>query len=128
MGVVASAPAKIILFGEHFVVYGEPAIVLAIDKRAYAFAPVAGTTSLEETELLPGQEKVFRVALAVADSPLAAFGVIASLSGPTGEVLGAVSDSDGQPAIHGSLMVEVAGRPRRILPADGGTFAAGADR
>jgi mevalonate kinase len=34
--VVASAPAKVILFGEHFVVYGEPAIVLAIDKRAYA--------------------------------------------------------------------------------------------
>lgn len=34
MEVVASAPAKIILFGEHFVVYGEPAIVLAIDKRA----------------------------------------------------------------------------------------------
>jgi len=36
MGVVASAPAKVILFGEHFVVYGEPAIVIAIDKRAYA--------------------------------------------------------------------------------------------
>jgi len=36
LGVVASAPAKVILFGEHFVVYGEPAIVLAIDKRAYA--------------------------------------------------------------------------------------------
>lgn len=35
MGVVASAPAKVILFGEHFVVYGEPALVLAIDKRAY---------------------------------------------------------------------------------------------
>jgi len=33
MGVIASAPAKAILFGEHFVVYGEPAIVLAIDKR-----------------------------------------------------------------------------------------------
>lgn len=40
MGVVASAPAKIILFGEHFVVYGEPAIVLAIDKRAYAKAEI----------------------------------------------------------------------------------------
>ena len=38
MGVVASAPAKVILLGEHFVVYGEPAIVLAIDKRAYAKA------------------------------------------------------------------------------------------
>jgi mevalonate kinase len=36
MGVIASAPAKIILLGEHFVVYGEPAIVMAIDKRAYA--------------------------------------------------------------------------------------------
>jgi len=34
--VTASSPAKVILFGEHFVVYGEPAIVLAIDKRAYA--------------------------------------------------------------------------------------------
>jgi mevalonate kinase len=36
MGVIASAPAKVILLGEHFVVYGEPAIVLAIDRRAYA--------------------------------------------------------------------------------------------
>jgi mevalonate kinase len=36
LAVTASAPAKTILFGEHFVVYGEPAIVLAIEKRAYA--------------------------------------------------------------------------------------------
>ena len=38
MGVIASAPAKVILFGEHFVVYGESAIVMAIDKRVYAKA------------------------------------------------------------------------------------------
>ena len=30
---IASAPAKIILFGEHFVVYGSKAILAAIDKR-----------------------------------------------------------------------------------------------
>jgi mevalonate kinase len=35
LAVTASAPSKTILFGEHFVVYGEPAIVFAIDKRAY---------------------------------------------------------------------------------------------
>ncbi len=46
MGVVASAPAKIILFGEHFVVYGEPAIVLAIDKRAYVKAETRGDNKL----------------------------------------------------------------------------------
>jgi len=34
----ASAPAKVILLGEHFVVHGAPAIVLAIDKRATAQA------------------------------------------------------------------------------------------
>ena len=36
----ASAPAKVILFGEHFVVYGEPAIVLAIDKRVTVSANI----------------------------------------------------------------------------------------
>ncbi len=28
-----SAPAKVILFGEHFVVYGKKAILCSIDKR-----------------------------------------------------------------------------------------------
>lgn len=38
----ASAPAKIILFGEHFVVYGNPAILASIDKRIEVMAKKAG--------------------------------------------------------------------------------------
>ncbi|MEM2376165.1 MAG: galactokinase family protein, partial [Sulfolobales archaeon] len=33
--VTASAPGKVTLFGEHAVVYGEPALVMSINKRIY---------------------------------------------------------------------------------------------
>jgi len=63
---VASAPAKVILFGEHFVVYGEPAVVVAIDKRAYASAELredkgiyVNSTNLGASGLFTGKQ--FRV-------------------------------------------------------------------
>lgn len=42
----ASAPAKVILLGEHFVVHGEPAIVLAIDRRATVTAELRKDTKI----------------------------------------------------------------------------------
>jgi mevalonate kinase len=47
MSVVASAPAKAILFGEHFVVYGKPALAVALRKRVYVRSRVIDGDMLE---------------------------------------------------------------------------------
>lgn len=79
------------------------------DKRGYAWAPIEPPTFPEEVELKPGEERVFKTALGVADSPLAAYGVVRSLVGETGEAAGRVADPEGAPAVHGDLSVEVEG-------------------
>ncbi len=52
MLVKSSAPGKTILFGEHFVVYGAPAIACAIQKRSYCqIIPANSTSKLLRLEL-----------------------------------------------------------------------------
>lgn len=79
------------------------------DKRAYAIVSADAEPVPDETALEPGQARTFRIRVAVADSPLAAYGLLAAEQGPTGEVEGAITDTTGQPAIHGSLAVSIAG-------------------
>ena len=79
------------------------------DKRAYAVASADAPAMPAETTLEPGEKQTFRIRVAVGDSPLAAYGVLAAEQGPTGEVEGTITDTAGKPAIHGALAVSVAG-------------------
>ncbi len=79
------------------------------DKRAYAIASADADPVPAETMLEPGQARRFRIRVAVADSPLAAYGLLAAEHGPAGEVEGTITDTAGEPAIHGSLAVSVGG-------------------
>lgn len=94
------------------------------DKRGYAWGAAPGSEALPaEFSLQPGQEKTYRVALAVADSPLAAYGIVASLGGGGGEVTGTVLDRSGSPAIHASLMVPVGNKVLPHYPDSKGNFS-----
>lgn len=79
------------------------------DKRAYAIASADAEPVPDQATLEPGQARTFRIRVAVADSPLAAYGLLAAERGPAGEVEGAVIDSARRPAVHGALAVSVAG-------------------
>jgi mevalonate kinase len=61
--VVASAPGKVTLFGEHAVVYGQPAIVTSISRRVYVYAEPRsdGVIKIEARDLrVPGVIVTYR--------------------------------------------------------------------
>lgn len=70
--VTASAPGKIILFGEHAVVYGRPAIAIPITqvRATAALEPASPGTGL--TLLAPDLDRTVRLDDAAPDDPLAA--------------------------------------------------------
>jgi len=59
---IASAPAKIILFGEHFVVHGTPAILAAIDKR------VTVTTTFTENKTIKINSELGTIEVPISSS------------------------------------------------------------
>ena len=74
----ASAPAKVILFGEHFVVYGVKAILCAINKRITVTAEIIDenkivvNSNIGDLELQPNKE------ISEIDSPLKPFYYLAN--------------------------------------------------
>ena len=95
----------------------------SFDKRGFAWAPVAPRSIPKEVTLQPGEEKKYQVALAVAESPLAAYGVIASLLGPTGAVSGRIADTDGRPAERAALVATIEGTKIKGYPDADGVYA-----
>ncbi len=59
---IASAPAKIILFGEHFVVHGTKAILAAIDKR------VTVTTTFTENKTIKINSELGTIEVQISSS------------------------------------------------------------
>lgn len=94
------------------------------DKRGYAWGVAPGSALLDpEVELRPGEEKTYAVVLAVADSPLAAFGIVAAMARGAGQVTGTIKDPSGAPAVRASLLVPIGQKTLPHYPDAKGGFS-----
>ncbi|MBI1356276.1 MAG: hypothetical protein GC160_18195 [Acidobacteria bacterium] len=92
----------------------------SFDKRGYAWAPIEPRTVPDDLMLQPGESKTYKIAFAVAESPLAAYGVVAGLLGDAGLVTGRIADPDGKPAVRAALVATISGTALKGYPdADG---------
>ena len=106
----------------------------AFDKRAYAWAALRtegrrnrpprllASPLPEKVELSPGEERRFAIAVAVAASPLEAYGILASLGRKAGRVAGTAAGQGGAPAVRARVLVEVQGRKLPAYPDAQGNF------
>jgi mevalonate kinase len=74
----ASAPGKVILFGEHFVVYGVKAILCAIDKRITVSAEKTKERKISITSNIGKLELEKNISLSEINSPLKPFYFLAN--------------------------------------------------
>ncbi len=104
------------------------------DKRAYAWAALRtegrrnrsprllASPLPKKVELAPGEERRFAIAVAVAASPLEAYGILASLGRKAGRIAGTAADQGGAPAVHARVLVEIQGGKLPAYPDGQGNF------
>ena len=104
------------------------------DKRSYAWAALQtggrrdrsprllASPLPKEVDLPPGEERRFAIAVAVAGSPLEAYGILASLGRKAGQVAGTAADEGGAPAVHARVLVEIQGKKLPAYPDNQGNF------
>jgi len=82
------------------------------DRAGYAYGQVDGAPDLPPAstrELKPGESITWSRFLAVGESPLEAFGIVAARRGPVGQVQAAVKDQAGAPIGNAQVLIRTTG-------------------